>query len=543
MNKFGSAFAVASIFVSTFAYAQSTPTTPAPIDDYTEYTYATGAGDIGSFADLPVQRTFVAPIKTIKVTIVSGQADDVGFVGGTLVTDFPEMCRRVGIVTAPVDVTDQVTVSGNTASFVLRAMENCCCYTGWGSATEGGRQNARFHWEVSFGDDKGCKNDVVRMSQGGGEPWANDLYDHSNTLTIQQKGCALTSLAMAINSAGLDFFPGQLNEEMKMTPGDFAGTQVNWDAAVRDVTAGTLKFFQTRSKSADTLKKMLCNNGDGHPVIVAVNFGPKGPGHFVLVTGYEDGKFLIADPGHADRTTLDDYGNNFETRGYVADPPGDISSLDVASGDDVEILVTNPEGTNTGFNPTSRETVEAIPDSVYFKDRLDDDETGAAATETGHIVQISQPLQGTYDVNVVGLSAGTYEVSMRVFAQDGSAEPPIVVKGIRGAGTQNTFELQVTTPPGSTSTARRFVTFQSALADVTNGQQIGLIDNGGVTASLSAKLQAAYDAAHRGQTTASTNVLNAFSSEVRAQTGKHIAAFAAEVLLDDSESLVRELTH
>jgi hypothetical protein len=146
------------------------------------------------------------------------------FVGGTLVTDVPDACSRVGIVTAPVDVTDQVAINGNTASFVLRAMENCCCFTGWGSATKGGRHDARFPWEVPFADDNKCKTDVVRMSQGGGEPRANDLYDHSKTPTIEEKGCALTSLAMAINAAGLGFTPGQLNEEMKLTPGDYAGT-------------------------------------------------------------------------------------------------------------------------------------------------------------------------------------------------------------------------------------------------------------------------------------------------------------------------------
>jgi hypothetical protein len=45
--------------------------------------------------------TLNAPIKTIKVTIVSGQADDVGFVGGTAVTDVLNACTRVNRVSAP----------------------------------------------------------------------------------------------------------------------------------------------------------------------------------------------------------------------------------------------------------------------------------------------------------------------------------------------------------------------------------------------------------------------------------------------------------
>lgn len=528
--------------VSSFVFAQAVTadtTSPAPIDDYTEYTYAVRAAGIGSVAPYQVQRTFSAAIKTIKVTIVSGQADDIGYVGNLLVTNILPSCAGVGSVVAPVDVTSQVTVSGNTASFVLKAVENCCCWTGWGSATQGDRQNARFHWEVTF--DTGCKTTVQRFSQGGSAPWANDLYDHSSTLTIRQRGCALTDLAMALSFAGQPFDPGQLNTFMKETDNDFNGRSVNWDAATRDASAGRLKFFGTRSRSTDTLKEMMCKD-DGHPVIVGVNLDADGvPGHFVLVTGQENGQFLINDPGHAGRTTLDAYGNDFETRGYVADPPGDISALDISAGDGVELRVSDPAGDQTGFDAATDSTVEAIPSSVYFKDRLDDDVTGEPATETGHICQVQRPPQGIYEVDVNGLSLGTFELSVRVFSQDGSAQPPIVMPGIRGAGSVTTFQLQVTTPPGSTSTIERLATFESTLADIANSGQIGLIDNNGITMSLIAKVQAAADAARRGDLTASANMLNAFSNEVRAQSGKHVDSFCADVFLDDAGSLVRQL--
>ena len=41
---------------------------------------------------------------------------------------------------------------------------------------------------------------------------------------------------------------------------------------------------------------------------------------------------------------------------------------------------------------------------------------------------------------------------------------------------------------------------------------------------------------------AGANVLNAFSNEVRAQSGKHVTSVCADVLLADSDSLVRQLT-
>ena len=125
-----------------------------PIDDFTTHTYSVGAGPIGSFADHTITRRFGAPIKEIHVTIVGGRADDIGFVGGLLVTNVVPQCSDVATVVAPVDVSSQVTVSGAEASLTLRAQENCCCVTGWGSATQGDRADARLHWEVTLGESE-----------------------------------------------------------------------------------------------------------------------------------------------------------------------------------------------------------------------------------------------------------------------------------------------------------------------------------------------------------------------------------------------------
>lgn len=120
------------------------------VDDFTTYTYSVPSAGLGTFAELPVERTFAQPIKTIKVTIVDGQADDIGYVGNLLVTTIEPSCAAIGSVSAPVDVTSEVAVNGATASLLLRAQENCCCVTGWGSATQGDRRDAKLHWEVSF---------------------------------------------------------------------------------------------------------------------------------------------------------------------------------------------------------------------------------------------------------------------------------------------------------------------------------------------------------------------------------------------------------
>lgn len=121
------------------------------IDDYTEHTYTANNLPVGSFAECAISRAFAAPIRSVKLTIVSGTADDIGYVGDTLVTpdSFGTTCR-LGHVTNVVDVSSQVTIAGNVASLTLRARDTCCCNTGWGEDTVAGRANAKLHWEVEL---------------------------------------------------------------------------------------------------------------------------------------------------------------------------------------------------------------------------------------------------------------------------------------------------------------------------------------------------------------------------------------------------------
>lgn len=121
------------------------------VDDFTEHTYAARSIGVGNFAECPITRTFAAPIKSLKVSIVSGTADDIGYVGEILVTpDSANVTCRLGHVTNTVDVTRAVAVSGNTVNLTLRAKDTCCCDTGWGEDTAGGRSNARLRWQVEL---------------------------------------------------------------------------------------------------------------------------------------------------------------------------------------------------------------------------------------------------------------------------------------------------------------------------------------------------------------------------------------------------------
>ena len=65
---------------------------------------------------------------------------------------------------------------------------------------------------------------------------------------------------------------------------------------------------------------------------------------------------------------------------------------------------------------------------------------------------------------------------------------------------------------------------------------------GGIVNSLDAKLEAAQRAYERGQRHTAVNILNAFVHEVEAQTGKHITAEAAAILIRGAQYVTNRLT-
>jgi len=279
---------------------------------------------------------------------------------------------------------------------------------------------------------------VTRFSQDDPK-WATNTYDHS-ALTISNKGCALASLAMVLRYAGISIDPGTLNT-LATADNDFVGSSISWDAATRDASSDTLEFHAFRTTSSTYLSQSLAN---GFPVVVGVNLDTNGsPGHFVVVIGEQNGQFIINDPGHADFTTLDQYNNQFVTRGYVGDPAGDVSGLDVSTGGAASFLLVSPTGQRTGFSPLSG-IVQEIPQSVFVSDSVEsDDLTGAPGTDTAHEAILFQPPQGTYELFILGNQSGAYNLYVRFFAANGKPAVPVTFQGVTTLGAVTVLQLTV----------------------------------------------------------------------------------------------------
>ena len=310
-----------------------------------------------------------------------------------------------------------------------------------------------------------CQVTIPKYFKQGASPWGPQQYDHDALgQTIGRWGCAMTSMTMAMEYAGYEAIaaaistapnpvnPGTVNSFMTQSPGDFAGRGVVWDAAVRDLSGGVLKFDSlggSRSSEVDrntaetVLTDALCA-ADPHPVIVGVKMstdddGNRVPGHFVLVTGTDGQDFDIADPATGQPGKLSSYGA-FQTRGIVKDPPGDISQLDIGIDNNATVAVIDSAGRVSGTDPISRSILQDIPQSAAWADRITDDIDGSGAPETNYSVQIFQP-QGSFIIVIAGISAGPYTLAVRAFNPNGSKQPALIVQGTATKGSSFSYQV------------------------------------------------------------------------------------------------------
>ncbi|MFZ1220617.1 MAG: hypothetical protein WAO00_15085 [Chthoniobacterales bacterium] len=318
-------------------------------------------------------------------------------------------------------------------------------------------------------------------------PWGDDIYDHKAPKTMADKGCALTSLLMAMNHAGLTGeTPGTLNSSATALPEGFVNGDVNWGpiAGIKHFEfAWTKKNSVTALQAAkDYLDHVLCDLE--RPVVVGVFNNSRGDAcnticHYVLVTGKQsDGKYTIADPGNASNTTLDAYGNRFETRGYVV-PGGPrilrtspgisgssaIEQLFVASGGRVRMLVLDPAGHRTGIDPVSGDPTEEIPNSAYFVDSLSDDVTGEEG-EASQSVYVEPPSIGRYEIRVTPSEDGPFSLLATTRSADGSRATLLSIDGIGVSGQTQVYYVSVvgnSTNFGNIATRLRVQTGDNAL--------------------------------------------------------------------------------
>jgi hypothetical protein len=305
------------------------------------------------------------------------------------------------------------------------------------------------------------------------------------------------------------------------------------------------------TNAIDVVEKGICAPNP-LPVIVAVRSptSHKFAGHFVVITGEivnPDGSkaFTIKDPAYSKTIIGTDWGTGstgyvdstgapeFATRGVVKDPV-DLTGLSVSVDATANLMVTDPNGLQSGYNSSNSTPLQNIPRSGAGVDEIDDDVTGNAGNPV-QIVMINSPAPGTFQFSLTGAATGQYSLNIGAEATDGTVQTSSFL-GLSSVGTTVTYRLSYGPSPGSTQNPTLLATFASTLADIPASLQLGLIDNQGIANSLSQKINAAQSATG----SARNNILNAFKNEINAQSGQHITRIASQVLLQDADSLISQ---
>jgi ABC-type bacteriocin/lantibiotic exporter with double-glycine peptidase domain len=119
--------------------------------------------------------------------------------------------------------------------------------------------------------------------------WAHETIGGSNE-RIASVGCAVCTLAMALDHYGIKITPKGLNDYLKSNAGYTRRGWLKWDS-VSKISEGRVSLDYLGKPTFQKIDAALTN---GEPVIakVVINQTP----HWVLIVGKEKNEYLIRDP-------------------------------------------------------------------------------------------------------------------------------------------------------------------------------------------------------------------------------------------------------
>lgn len=237
------------------------------------------------------------------------------------------------------------------------------------------------------------------------QPWKNKIYAFTNK-TIEEYGCALTSMSMILKYHGHNIDPQELNRWLKNQPdGYIRNGLLNWLAVTRytkenDKASSPSLEFKRLSGGLDLIDNELLK---GRPSIL------KEPGHFVVVKGKNSqGEYLINDPGYKNRTLLSSYQNQYLSLNSFTPSHTNLSYI---------MLVVNPSVTIEILD----ENGNTIPVTEMVEEPIASTITGKPLGEALKIVYLEKPEKTKYQVKL-SKSVGKYKLDTYLYDKNGNVK-------------------------------------------------------------------------------------------------------------------------
>lgn len=381
-----------------------------------------------------------------------------------------------------------------------------------------------------------------------GDPaWASIKIGKSQ-LTIGRFGCFITSGAMLINyhaaKQGSSFRTDPLKLDLWLTgknaytkDGQVKGDGGSFIAEYARANGINLWFVQqVRGRDDFTLDQYLCGR---QPPMLYMDIP-----HWVLPVGQTTvagiDTYSVLDPdSYPNGGTLQGFHFTYQGMFLFTDGGGSLAGLYITAHSPVELVLTAPDGAQTGLNPLTNFQASSIPQSGYgdFSSLVDDESHSLQPVLSSKTIAVVNPGDGDYTLEVIGTGTGPFSLDFVGYDANGSRRETTLTGNVR-PGLTLVYGIKYSSVPGVGIQVKAPLMIADLIAAVQTARRQGLIDSDGMANSLLAKLQAAAAASARGDIKAAKNILTAFINEVSAQTGKKISIDIASVLVADAQVVV-----
>lgn len=373
-------------------------------------------------------------------------------------------------------------------------------------------------------------------------PWGSQDYANQAPNKMSGLGCLVTSLAMLFKHYGIDLAPdgspmdpGSVNQGLNMTPlfaelgpqyssynGYTPTGAVQANGAVAFARNAYFMKCISKSGNVDTclddsksrvsfkhssdafnessrrlINKELCS---GNPVILKVPSisSPNDPAkaHFLLATGMtvdENGNamYLTNNPATPFGQDEKKYANGEYIKGYrLYRPTYDPSMVFFHLSGNVGMVITDPQGRRSGYNPNTSEEFFEIPGGTYFDaESISDPVVPSIFTPAEVRFEGLEPLSGKYQVQVFAKGNTSYRFTQYSFDETGTINGILDKNGILGVGAStdiyaehSEFRIPVRSAVLNIRTAKLFDTHYKDMAFVSgaiatvDGRTINSID-------------------------------------------------------------------
>jgi DNA-binding beta-propeller fold protein YncE len=221
--------------------------------------------------------------------------------------------------------------------------------------------------------------------------------------------------------------------------------------------------FRTWWSDSKARKLLDYDLDHGNPPIMKISW-TGGNSHFVLIGGYdkETRSYRAYDPGryyNREKKFPPGLWELYDNRGLTYTPlrvdrfkydssmlgKPNLSELSARDYSPVEILIIDPQGRATGYDPVTGAKVEDIPYASYSEESISSLDSDDPEPEPTKELHIDMPIAGNYILKMTGTGSGPYTIVFRGIKEDGSVNLDTSITGTTYPGMVETYRVQYST--------------------------------------------------------------------------------------------------